>query len=219
MRKLILEIEPSEKAREGFMTTFKHIHSYEVLETLKIDYEEGICIDLIECLLKEGLSIHDMKYIGNMEILSVLKSVGNKHTCLIKYYQPEDSKELFKEADIDLIYTTPSLISNKKIIVSVIGDQKALTKFIELVKTHAGKIENMIFKRAAYQKHDILSVLTDKQKEVLVAAHKFGYYDYPKKINSKQLSEKVKISKPTMVQHLRKAEGRILGEIMAGYSP
>jgi predicted DNA binding protein len=52
----------------------------------------------------------------------------------------------------------------------------------------------------------------------MIAAHKNGYYDYPKKINSEQLSKKVNIGKATLVQHLRKAEGRILGEIMDGYS-
>ena len=75
----------------------------------------------------------------------------------------------------------------------------------------------MTFKKAAYQKHDILSVLTEKQREILVAAQKYGYYDYPKKISSELLSKKVNISRATLVQHLRKAEGRILAEIMAGY--
>ena len=69
-----------------------------------------------------------------------------------------------------------------------------------------------------YQKHDILSVLTEKQRDILITAHENGYYDYPKKINSEKLSEKVKVSKATLVQHLRKAEGRLLSEILTGYS-
>ena len=218
MRKLTLEVEPNEATREAQKSMFKDIQSYEILESLKIDYEEGICVDLIEFHLKDGVSIHDIKSIGNMEILSVLKSAGNMHTCLIKYYEPEDSKELFKEFDLDLIYTKPSIISNEKITISCIGDNESLTRFIELIKIHAGKIENMTFKKAVYQKQDIISVLTDKQREILITAHKNGYYDYPKKINSERLSKKVNIGKATLVQHLRKAEGRLLGEILAGYS-
>jgi predicted DNA binding protein len=75
----------------------------------------------------------------------------------------------------------------------------------------------MTFKKAAYQKHDIISILTDKQKEILIAANKHGYYDYPKKINSEQLAKKVNLSKATLVQHLRKAEGRLMANIFAGY--
>jgi hypothetical protein len=197
------------------MKSWRH---YEILETLKIDREEGTCVDLIEFELKEGLSIHDLKSIGHNEILNVLKSEGDKHTCLVRYQEPEESRAYFKEFDLDLINSTPSIISSEKFTISVIGDQKNLTSFIELVKTQVGKVLNLRFQKAAYQKHDILSVLTDKQREILIAANQYGYYDYPKKINAEQLSQKVNISKATLLQHLRKAEGRLLANILAGYS-
>ena len=123
MRKLILEIKPNDASREAQKSLFQDIHSYEVLEMLKIDYEKGMCVDLIECVLKEGKTIDDVKYIGHMEILNVLKSEGNKHTCLIKYYEPEGSKNKFKETDLDLILTKPSIVSEDKLTVSFIGAQ------------------------------------------------------------------------------------------------
>jgi predicted DNA binding protein len=215
MRKLIVDFEPNEMIRELFKQTFELIHSYEVLETLKIDWEEGICIDLIECVLKESASIHDLKSIGHMEILSVLKSEGNRHTCLVKQ-KPEDSERLFKEFDIDLIHSTPCMISEEKHTYSMIGEQKNIAKFIEQLKKY-GNIGNMRFQKAAYQKHDILTVLTDKQKDVLIAAKKHGYYNYPRKIKSEELAQKIGISKNTAIEHLRKAEERIMENILAGY--
>lgn len=212
MRKLTIEIQLNEDIKKGLKPTFNHIHSYEVLENLKIDRLEGICVDLIECQLKEDISIHDLKSIGHMEILSVLKSEGKKHTCLVKQ-NPEGYKGFFKEFDLDLIFTTPCIITYEKHLYSVIGDQKNISKFIEQFKKY-GKILNITLKNAVYQKHDILSVLTDKQREILIAAQKYGYYDYPKKISSEQLSKMVNISRATLVQHLRKAEGRILAEII-----
>jgi predicted DNA binding protein len=217
MRKLTIEMEMDEAGRE-LISVFDKVHSYEILEALKIDYEEGVCIDLIECTLKEGISIHELKFLGKMEILNVLKSEGKKHTLLIKYRETEDFMEFFKELDLDLISTTPTIISEEKTTYSCIGDQKTLSKLIEILKKHGGKILNMSFQKAIYQKQDMLSVLTDKQREILITAHKWGYYDYPRRINSEKLSEKVSISKPTLVQHLRKAEGRILSEIMTGYA-
>jgi predicted DNA binding protein len=218
MRKLILELEPYEMIKDELKPIFEIIHSFEILETLKINWEDGIRVDLIECLLNETQSIDDVKSIGDMEILSVLKSEGLKHICLIKYSEPEENRELFKEFDLNLINTTPFFVSTNKHIYSVIGENKSLNKYIELIKERIGNIQNMTFKRSAYQKHDILSVLTDKQREMLISAHKFGYYDLPKKINSEQLSKKVNVSKPTLLQHLRKAEGRIFDEIIIGYS-
>ena len=218
MRKLILEFEPNEKIKEGFKPIFDKVHYYEILETLKIDPEKGTCVDLIEFELKEGLSIHELESIGHNEILNVLKSEGDKHTCLVRYQEPEESRAYFKEYALDLINSTPSILSSEKFTISVIGDQKTLASFIDLVKTNVGKVLDMRFQRAAYQKHDILSVLTDKQKEIIIAANHYGYYDYPKKINAEQLSKKVNISKATLLQHLRKAEGRLVANILAGYS-
>jgi hypothetical protein len=217
MRKLTLQIEPHEMMKEELKPLLEIIQSYEIFESLKIDWEEGICIDLIEFNFNEGISINDVKYIGTMEILSVLKSEGDKHTCLVKHREPEDSREIFKEFDLDLIYSTPFVISSEKCTFSVIGDNKNLNKFIELIKTHAGTIENMSFKKAAYQKHDILSVLTEKQREIIIAAKKHGYYKYPRKINSGELSQKIGLSKGTTLEHLRKAEERLMENILVGY--
>ena len=204
--------------REAQKPLFELIHSYEILETLKIDWEDGICVDLIEVTLRENQSIEELRFLGEMEILSVLKSEGFKHTCLIKSYESEESMDIFKEFDLDLIYSTPFIISDERCTFSVIGDNKNLTRFVDLIKIHAGEVVNVTFQKAKYQKQDILSVLTDKQREIIITAHKYGYYDYPKKINSEKLANKVNISKGTMVEHLRKAEGRILNEILAGYS-
>ena len=212
MRQIIIEIEPSDETKERQKNIFQHIYSYEVLEMLKMDYGEGIYVDLIECQLKEDVSIHDLEFIGNMEILSIVGSEGNKHTCIVKGY------ESYSELDLDLIYTTPSMISEDRIIVSFIGAQQNLMKFVEMVRSHVGEIINISFKQAAYQKQDILTILTGKQREVLAAAYKHGYYDIPRRISSERLSEKVNISKPTLMEHLRKAERRILAEIMAGHS-
>jgi predicted DNA binding protein len=216
MRKLILELEPNEMIREVQKPIFENIYSYEVLEMLKIDWEEGIKIDLIECVTKGDRPIQDVKTIGPMEILNVLKSEGNKHICLVKYLEPDSTKDLVKEFNLDLIWTTPMFFSEKKQTFSCIGEQEDILKFIELIKK-VGKIENMTFQKAVYQKHEILSVLTEKQREILITANQYGYYDYPRKITSEQLSRKVNISKPTLVQHLRKAEGRIMANILAGY--
>jgi hypothetical protein len=218
MRKLTLELELNEQTREGLRPMFKSIHKAEMLETLKTEWEEGESIILMEFLFKDEYSIDGLKFIGFMEILAILKSDGNKHTCLIKYHAPDISKTLFKEFDLDLITTTPTIMTENTYTCSVIGDQKHVARFKELMETNIGKAINMKWQKAAYQKHDILSVLTDKQKEILITANHYGYYDYPKKINSKQLSEKVNISRATLVEHLRKAESRLLANILAGYS-
>jgi predicted DNA binding protein len=214
MRKVIIEIEPYETTKEAQRPLFTHIRSYEVLEVLKMDHVKGLFVDLIECHLNENVSIDELTSIGNMDILSVIRSEGDKHICLVLGHETKDATDIFKE--LNLIYTAPSLISEDKVIVSFISDQKDMTRFVELVKANIGKVVNMTFKQSTYEKKDILSILTDKQREIMTAAYRYGYYDIPRRISSEQLSEKVSISKPTLFEHLRKAERRILTEILAG---
>jgi hypothetical protein len=217
MRKLILELEPYEMIRKELKPMFDILDSFEVLETLKIQWEDGIRVDLMELHLKEGFSIHKIGPIGDMEILSVLKSEENKHTCLVKYTEPEESREMFGEFELDLINTTPFFLSDMKHTYSVIGDNESLNKWVELIRERIGKIEKMSFKKAAYQKHDMISILTDKQKNVLIAAQKHGYYKKPRKIKSEDLAKKIGLSKNTTLEHLRKAEERIMDNIVAGH--
>jgi len=219
MRKLILDMVPNPSTKEEMRPLFEKIHSYEILESLRIDLEECTCIDLVEFILKDDIEIAERTNIGDMEILSVLRSEGRKRVCLIKHHEPEERKDEFREFDLDLIYTAPTKISEDRMVVSVLAEQKELRRFLELVKPTAERITSMSFMRAAYQKQDVLSVLTDRQRETVMTAYQHGYYDYPKKISSEELSKKLGISKGTLMEHLRKAEGRILREILTGYSP
>ena len=206
----MVELIPSPALRKLQKPIFKHIKSFEVLEMLKFDFETGTKIGLMKVKVKEGELPH------GSQILSVLKEESDKHICVVKIQVPEDFKKILKEFDLNLIWTTPLIITQDKRVYSCIGENESIKTFLELIKNY-GEVMNISFQTAAYQEHDILSVLTEKQREIIIAANKYGYYDYPKKINSQQLSQKVKLSKPTLIQHLRKAEGRIMANIVTGY--
>ncbi len=60
----------------------------------------------------------------------------------------------------------------------------------------------------------VLNQLTQKQREVLVAAYKMGYYDIPRKTTSEQLAKNLKLVDSTVVEHLRKAEQRLITHIL-----
>jgi predicted DNA binding protein len=61
-----------------------------------------------------------------------------------------------------------------------------------------------------------LNQLTEKQREVLITAYKMGYYEIPRKLNSDELAKKLGLVNSTVVEHLRKAEQRLIRQILEG---
>jgi len=80
-----------------------------------------------------------------------------------------------------------------------------------------GKIEKISFKKTLLDEIDMLNCLTDKQRDILISAKKQGYYEYPRKITTDLLSRQKGLSKATTIEHLRKAENRLMDQILTGY--
>jgi predicted DNA binding protein len=216
MRKVTVELQLNPEMRKAGGPILDALESLRVLEVLKIDFEKGIKAFVAEMEFEEGHSLDDFRKQENMEVLNVLKEEGNKYTCIIKGHVPKQFKKMMREFDLDLIWDAPLLLSKEKLVFSAIGDQDNIKKFLEALKL-IGDVGNISFKKGAFTDHDLLSVLTDKQREIVIEAMKTGYYDYPKRINSEDLSKRVGVSKATLLEHLRKAEGRLLKNLIVGY--
>ena len=216
MRKLILEIKLDEKLTKNLDFLLDKVESIELLELLKLDFKNRIKMAIAAIIPKEGYKIEDLKMPDYVEIFNVLQKKDNRYICLIKAKYFKSLSSLAKKFNIDIIWDTPSIVTKEKMVVSITGNEESLKKVLELFKK-IGEIKKTSFVKSMYNEQTILSCLTDKQKEVLIAAKKNGYYKYPRKINSERLSEKIGLSKPTVVQHLRKAEIRIISNILDGY--
>jgi predicted DNA binding protein len=52
--------------------------------------------------------------------------------------------------------------------------------------------------------------LTSKQEKVLKSALELGYFDYPKRVTTQELSEQLGVAASTLNEILRRAERRVL---------
>jgi predicted DNA binding protein len=212
----MIEFVPDKRIMELQGKMLEKIESMELVELLRLDFEKGVKLGLVQIYVKDGYVLEDVELPSHVEFVNVLKSDGSRYTIIVKVKVPKEFKKIMKEFKLDLIWTTPSLISKDKFITSCIGEEKDLKKFLELTK-QLGEIKNISFKKAVYQEHDIMSCLTQKQREIVIAAKKYGYYDMPRKISSQELSKKIGVSTATLLEHLRKAEVRLMENILGGY--
>lgn len=56
--------------------------------------------------------------------------------------------------------------------------------------------------------------LTDRQHEVVAEALESGYFEWPREITSDELAEQMEISRATLLEHLRKAESKLLTDAL-----
>lgn len=216
MRKLTVELKVREEFLEMLNFLLEKTESIELIELIKLDFKKGVKMGIAALTMKEGYTIEDIDIPEYMESLTVLKQEGNRYIIVSKVKFFKRFSGLAKKFDIDIIWDTPSIFTKDKMTLSVTGNEENLKKFLKIIK-FIGEIKNISFKNATFNEQSILSCLTERQKEIIIAAKKNGYYSYPRKINSQELSKKIGLSKPTVVQHLRKAEGRIIFNLLAGY--
>lgn len=56
--------------------------------------------------------------------------------------------------------------------------------------------------------------LTDRQREVLEAAHRMGYFDHPKGANAGEVAAELGISRSTFAEHLSAAQSKLFDAIL-----
>jgi hypothetical protein len=222
MRKITVEFEPNSYFQRMIQPylPFDKIESIELLELLRWDAAKGIKLVLADITMKHDYDIHDFRLPSGSDIVSVLQQKGNRYTCLVRGQLSQGLIEVIKhmvhKPDINLILDTPNRSTKEAIVMSVIGDQESLQCFIEGVK-QIGRITKTSIVKPIYQGNNVLSCLTEKQREVILVAKKLGYYSYPRKINSETLAKKIGLGRATVVEHLRKAENRVMAQVLMGY--
>lgn len=89
------------------------------------------------------------------------------------------------------------IVTNEKVLLNIIKKLKHMGVEVELVsKIHV----------------DVESLLTTRQEKIIEVAYKRGFFDYPKRINIRELARIFEVSISTMSEILRKTEKKIIGQ-------
>ena len=217
MRKLSVEIGPITGFEFISKKIIKKVISIKMLELIKLDFDRGIIAGIFDIIFENDCILDDLHLPKEIKIFTILEEHGNNCICFLKIqYHKNYIRNKLRDLDFDIIWTRFELKPNKNLQISVIGEKEQLIRFLEVIKNY-GEFKIISFQKAAFENHSILSSLTNKQRETLLVAKKNGYYDYPRAINGFQLSRKMGISKATTIEHLRKAEKRLISQILVGY--
>lgn len=215
MRRLVLELYGKELSRRIEGTTFRRIKSMELLHLLRYDKNEFTGIFRI--MLK------DPKF--NIEHLfdddknpTELKFLEFKDDAYIVFLKRRPRPGYLLGSNITRpgggYIISPFEISDGKIKFAFIGDQKQVKEIIAGVEKRGLDYKVISLTDADFSLDSPLTGLTQKQRDILVSAFRLGYYDVPRKINSDVLAGHFGLRSATVVEHLRKAEKRLISGIL-----
>ncbi|MFO8052164.1 MAG: helix-turn-helix domain-containing protein [Thermoplasmatota archaeon] len=214
MRKAVVEIVPNRLVKGMWGSFFDTVDHLEGREILQLNFEKGVKLVIVDIITREGYTIDDVKLPSATKIINLLKREGNRYTVLLKaVVLGKPLGNFMKLFDLDLIYDLPYYADREHFKLSCIGESGSIKKLVTMLGL-LGEVRTVSFTKATF---NVLNVLTEKQKEIMIEANRLGYYRYPRKVNAGQLSERLGISKATTVEHLRKAEMRIISDLLEGY--
>jgi len=216
MRKLTIEVE-SPLIDEVSTTLFEYIERMDWLEMLTIDMTKGVKIGVMDIITKEGFTLDDVKFPPGGSIIDVLKQEGRCYTVVFKGEADSQYLSLVKGFDdLNLIFTSPTSITKERVVLSCMGSQKDLNDFILLMKNWCS-VKILGFKKAEYYRRGLLTVLTERQREVLVEAKRSGYFNQPRGVGCEDLAKNLGLSRATTAEHLQKAQNKIMNHLLETY--
>jgi len=214
MRRLILEISEKELLKFGLeMQPFQKIKSLDFLHILRQDPEEFAVISRVE-FKDDSSKIEDLLSGGLLSEAQLLEQEKNRTYKVFLKGGPSLSS-IINTLGIGGYLFLPLEIRGEKLKISFLGNTKQVGEFTRKITALGIKHKVVLLTEANFSPDSPLSKLTEKQREVLIASYKLGYYDLPRRINSKKLAEKLHIGSSTFGEHLRKAERGLLRHILS----
>jgi hypothetical protein len=167
-------------------------------EVCKFTIREGIPVDQINC-----------NYVSN---LIVLQNKGREYTCLVKGTFSQDITQFLQTYGSK--FEAPIVFENDCLTFGMVGDPEDFNVFVTDAAKKGWGLEILSVCDYIPDVHGIFDILTTKQKEILLESYRSGFFDHPRRINAGELAEKMGMHKTTLLEHIHKAEKRLIGHIL-----
>ena len=218
MRRITMEFDYQKAWKWIFGSNSEKVEVLEALRCFKCD-TQGLAIICRIRLKDRKITIQDL-LMGKGLLTNIELLYKEKDGSLVVFIEgrscvPKPPKDI-KQPKM-LMTRPPDFLDVDRMKVEMIGKEDEIKKLVH----YANKWGDNSFKILGLTSIDakgesLLSKLTSRQKQILLTGYALGYYDVPRRISSDDLSRHLNVDKSTVVEHLRKAERKLIGSIIAG---
>ena len=210
LKKVVLKIPLDLKSKEFFGLFEK----YELLQIYRQDDDQIFATQKVKFKdTKMHPQILEGKHYG-MSYIEVIKEdkENNEFIFFSKHKWIKQTKEFLDK--LDLIIDPPIILDQDRLLVSIITESKNVDEFVNsLSHFYDGELEILSISHIHLNYENLFLKLTDRQKEIVYYAVHHGFFEIPRKINSKKIANHFKISRSALYDHLRKIERTIFHSI------
>lgn len=216
MKKLVVEVSsPANGQAIPMLEFFSRVERMETIMFLRQSAEEISLIFQITFKSPETkMNEFPIPERMSMQILDHDRDRA-RYTVLVRGTPDGDQNGTRSETPSD-IYVTKFSFNDGTYRLSLISSPETIGKLIQTLKKIHGNYRVISLTEARFGSTSPTDSLTERQRSILTSAYRLGYYDVPRRINTEQLAEKEGIANSTLVSHLRKAEKRVMDEIIGG---
>ena len=220
MRRVTLEFNYQDAWKQIFASYAEKVEILEALRCFKCDCNlDSIAIALI-CRIKLKDKRMNVKDLIDKGILTNIETL---------YKEKDGSEVVFiegkfrilqlpKDARLPklLVARPPDFLDVDRMKVELLGRERDVKKILQNASRWSNTYKILGLTSIDKKEEPLLSKLSSKQRQALLTAFALGYYDVPRKISSEELSRHLNADKSTIVEHLRKAEKKLIDGIIAG---
>jgi len=213
MRRPVLESTTEELGRLiGAESSLRKIELFEAVSFLREEPDEVAMICRVK--FKAGATrLEDVLPDDSTIVQHLEEEKGGAHIYFLrrKYGSKGSTPKMFETGGY---LTSPFEIRDGRIRATFLGNAKEVKQFRKIVDKTRMRYKVIFLGDARFSPTSPLAHLTDRQREVLIAAFNLGYYDLPKRTSSKELGRRLGMRSSTLVVHRIKAERRLLAEVL-----
>jgi DNA-binding CsgD family transcriptional regulator len=218
MRRVTMEFDYQKAWKQIFGSSSEKVEVLEALKCFKCD-TQGLAIICRLRLKDRTMTIQDL-LVGKGLITNIELLYKEKDDSLVVFIEgrscvPQPPKDI--KPPKMLMARPPDFLDVDRMKVELVGKEDEIKKLLH----YANKWGDNSFKILGLTSsidtkgESLLSKLTSRQRQMLLTAYALGYYDVPRRISSDDLSRHLNVDKSTIVEHLRKAERKLIGSIIA----
>jgi len=209
LRKVVIELPRSK------ITDFpghEMLDSWKIVQGFKSDRRgfAGVCQIRLRPHTRDPSELTRHLDISKFQILTKLEDGS-----LIAYVSGKPDSRWIEIDSSKFGYLLAPELTPNSLRKTVIGTRVQVERMLTRLEKAGMSFEIVSASDARFTPDSLFMSLTASQRKTVAEAYSSGYFDVPRRTDSKKLAESLGISKSTLSEHLRKAEKHLLAQILS----